>query len=833
MTRPVFYLTIIILLLNISVSSGQTKTEIKEMFYEAEAFVLYEEWQEALPGYLELMRLFPDNYNYKYRAGMCYLNIPGQKDKALGYLQEAVQNINPKYKEGRLKEIGAPYDALYYLASAYQITNQLDKAIETYREFYNGMDIKMYDTTIVKFQIETCYNAKKLMEIPLYLKEVNQGDMINENFSEFNPVVSADESVMVFSKKLQFYTAPFFTRKINGQWTPPVQLIEQLLIDEGISTSLSSDGTQLYLYKSDNYDGNIYVSNYADGRWSPAVKMNDNINTNYWESHAVISSDGQALYFTSNRKGGYGGLDIYVSKKDSLGMWAPAVNLGPTINTPFNEETPFLDKTDKTLFFSSRGHYNMGGHDIFYSTRLKNGEWSQPVNMGYPVNTTDDDLFFSPVGEGYIAYMSKFDDHGYGQQDIFRLEVFSDDHPRRFFVRGMVTLRDLMSRFKDSVKISALSKLNMDTLLVIYSDPETGEYEFEVPHGEFRLLFESPGSENRIEDLDLALTRSGDSLLIPEKVLSKTDFMADLDISDIDSTRKYQTGDSALIDLFIEPSSILVVEHWVGDSLVSTEEYIVNDNQFRYAMIPETGDNRFVFTSQDRFNNTNQKQVNIIIPEPKVAPEKIISVDPDKLIALNEQTEQQIDEASGKPDPSIDSMTQAISQATGDNAAMQNALEKTSEKKIKNAGEWLETLYSVAIEDGTDKETLLRIIAAMSANTGMTGEEYLKALKQYAEGNLKEFIKSIADEAGDLTTPEEVISYLITNAQRGGYTTLELFETLARMIADQSKSADEILDYIDTGKRNYLWILWILIGGSAATFFIIFYKRRKKEEKRS
>ncbi|MEZ4999429.1 MAG: tetratricopeptide repeat protein [Bacteroidales bacterium] len=428
MTRPVSYLTLIVLFLNFTVLSGQTKTEIKEMFYEAEAFALYEEWQEALPGFLQLLEMFPENYNYKYRIGMCYLNIPGQKEKSLSYLQEAVNNINPKYKEGRFKETGAPYDALYHLAVAYQVTNQLDKAIETFNRFYNGMDPRLYDTTIVKFQIETCYNAKRLMNLPLYLKEVNQGDMINESFSEFNPVVSADESVMVFSKKLQFYTAPFFTRKVNGEWSPPIQLIEQLLIDEGISTSLSADGTELYLYKSDNYDGNIYFSRYVDGRWTPAVKLNENINTNYWESHATVSSDGKTLFFTSNRKGSIGGLDIYYSKKDSLGDWGPAVNMGPVINTPFNEDTPFLDKSNKTLFFSSRGHYNMGGHDIFYSTLLDDGTWSIPVNMGYPVNTTDDDLFFSPVGDGYIAYQSKFDDHGYGQQDIFRLEVFSDNH---------------------------------------------------------------------------------------------------------------------------------------------------------------------------------------------------------------------------------------------------------------------------------------------------------------------------------------------------------------------------------------------------------------------
>lgn len=832
MTRLVFYLTTILFSLLFSVASGQTKSELREKFFEAEAFALYEEWQEALPGYLELLQLFPENNNYKYRIGMCYLNIPGQKEKALGYLQDAVQNINEKYKEGRFKETGAPYDAIYYLANAYQITNQLDKAIETYQEFYNGMDVKMYDTTIVKLQIETCHNAKKLMNYPLYLKEVNQGETVNENFSEFNPVVSADESVMVFSKKLQFYTAPFFTKKVNGEWTPPVQLIEQLLIDEGISTSISPDGTELYLYKSDNYDGNIYVSNYVDGRWSPAVKLNDNINTNYWESHASVTSDGKTLYFTSNRKGGYGGLDIYMSKKDSTGTWGPAVNLGPGINTPYNEETPFLDKTNKTLFFSSRGHFNMGGHDIFYSTLMENGEWSTPVNMGYPVNTTDDDVFYSPVGEGYIAYQSKFDDRGYGQQDILRLEVFSDQHPRRFFVRGLVTLRDLINNFRDSVRISALGKINMDTLLVVYSDPETGEYEFEIPQGEFKILYESSGSENKVEDLNLALTQPGDTVVLAEKVMPKNDFIADIDFAGIDSTKKYMAGDSAIFDLNIEPNSILLVEHWVGDSLMGTEEFIINNDNFRYAMVPETGDNRVVFISRDRFNNTTEREFNINVASPVIVPATVVKVEPEKIIA-QATDEAQTDEAAVSPDPSIDSMKQAISQATGDDQSMKETLEKITEKRIRNAGEWLGTLYSVAIEDGTDKEILLRLIAAMTASNEMTGIDYLKELEDYAEGNLRDFINSIINRSADLQTPEQAIDYLVNNTETGNYTARELFETLARMIADENRSADDILDYFEKGEAGRLWLLWLFAGASVVTLFIILSRRRNKKDNNS
>ncbi|MEZ5010943.1 MAG: hypothetical protein R2744_04770 [Bacteroidales bacterium] len=151
---------------------------------------------------------------------------------------------------------------------------------------------------------------------------------------------------------------------------------------------------------------------------------------------------------------------------------------------------------------------------------------------------------------------------------IFSSEVFSDNHPRKFMVRGMVTLGDLLSRFKDSVKISALSKMDMDTLLVVYSDPETGEYDFSVPQGEYSILFESPGSERKVEDLNIALTHPGDSIVIPDKVLPKSDFFADMDFVKPETDRKYNAGDSAVLDLSIEPYSILLVEHFIGDSLI-------------------------------------------------------------------------------------------------------------------------------------------------------------------------------------------------------------------------------------------------------------------------
>jgi hypothetical protein len=606
---------------------AQAKLENKNTFYEAESWILFEDYKEALPQYQQLLRSYPNNYNLKYRIGQCYLNVIGEKDKAIGYLEDAVKHINPKYKEGKFKETNAPYDAYYYLANAYRINNQIDKAIETYKVFKKGLNPKVYDSTVVNQQIQSCYNAKDLISLPLFVKEINLGNNVNENNSEFNPVVSNDENMIVFSRSEAFYDAILYsTKNPDGTWSSPLNMNEVFKVDKDLyPTSISKDGKTLYLYSSADYDGIIYSSTFENEKWGPLIKLNDNINTKYWESHATISHNNKKLYFTSNRKGGFGGLDIYVSQRDSTGDWGPAVNMGSTINTPYNEETPFLSKDDKTLFFSSRGHLNIGGYDIFYSTLLDNGEWSVPLNLGYPLNTTDDDVFFDPVNEGYEGYYAKNEPSGFGKQDIYREEIFSDQHPRKFLVRGMVKVADLIYSLKDSVKVSAMNIKNPEQTIVVYSNPKTGEYEFEVPQGNYEITYEAASSKKIKKDLNLELSNPSDSFVLPGTILPKTDFFADLQVRS-NKTISVSKGDTILFPLRTELNSQLVIEHWLGDSLIYSETFNIADTSFKYKMVPSPGDNKLTFRLTDKFSNTTTADVFItrekgVISQPLVRPE--------------------------------------------------------------------------------------------------------------------------------------------------------------------------------------------------------------------
>jgi WD40-like Beta Propeller Repeat len=405
----------------------QYKSALKDAFYEAEYYILYEDYNEALALYLNLLNNGLDNAYINHRIGECYLQIPGQKNKSIPYLEKACESVSKVIKEGSYKETNAPLRTIFYLACAYQVNNELDKAIETFDSFKQKLaDNKIYNTDYIEKQIQSCEIAKEFINNPKAVKENNLGDRINDGFPNIRPVVSSNENCMVYVSKLKFYDAIFFTKKIDTEWSSPKNITPELNFDgEYYSCFISSYGKILLLYKYDSYNSDIYISRrIKNERWTSPEKLNKNINSKYQETFASLSKDGKTIYFISDRKGGFGGTDIYKSVyNEKTNDWGEAINLGIEVNTPLNEETPVLNKEGNKLFFSSQGHINMGGFDIFCAQLNENGKWGKPKNLGYPINSTDDNLFFFPVGDGTKAYISKFDQNGFGQEDIVKLDI--------------------------------------------------------------------------------------------------------------------------------------------------------------------------------------------------------------------------------------------------------------------------------------------------------------------------------------------------------------------------------------------------------------------------
>jgi tetratricopeptide (TPR) repeat protein len=402
---------------------AQDVKNLQETFLEAEYFLLYEDYSDALPYYLQLYEKMPNNANLAYKIGICYLNIYGKKNLSISYLETASKKMSAKHKEGTINQMAAPYDALYELGNAYRINFQFDKAKEAYTKYRETLLID--DTENINFvehEIKVCDNAKVLIAKPVEFTMENMGPLFNDAKSNFNPVISADGKSFAYMVSLKFYDAVMFSRLVNGKWTIPINITPDLQSDGDLYIScLSADGKTLFLSKNDNSNSDIFRSTFDGIKWSSAVKLNKNINTKYWESHAFISEDGNSLVFASDRPGGYGGLDIYISKFQN-GDWGPAVNIGTQINTPFNEDRPFLINNGKTLFFSSQNHDNMGGYDIFRTDIQSNGLWKIPQNLGYPLNTPDDNIFFMPVGDGRSGYISLYKEtDGYGKEDIYKI----------------------------------------------------------------------------------------------------------------------------------------------------------------------------------------------------------------------------------------------------------------------------------------------------------------------------------------------------------------------------------------------------------------------------
>src|ERR1700722_2500153 len=301
--------------------------------------------------------------------------------------------------------------------------------------------------------IQMCATGKQLMANPVKMEVSLLSDSINSQYADFCPVVTADESQIFFTSRRpvginalkdetgEYFENVYMANSVNGQWHQaynigaPINTIGK----HSATVSISPDGQTIFIYRDDgNNDGNIYITHLNGTKWSDPEKLNENIDSKYWEPSASISADGQTLYFTSNRPGGFGGRDIYFSRLLPNGQWGKAQNMGPKINTEFEEDAPFISPGGKTFYFSSTGHNTMGGFDIFYCDLDSNGQWGTPINMGYPVNTPGDDVFFFPTADGKAAYYSSFKQDGLGEKDIYRINFPAKKQEALTVYRGTI-----------------------------------------------------------------------------------------------------------------------------------------------------------------------------------------------------------------------------------------------------------------------------------------------------------------------------------------------------------------------------------------------------------
>jgi tetratricopeptide (TPR) repeat protein len=408
----------------------------------AEANKLMEEkfWYQAIKEWKKVLALDPENLNVNYKLGYCLLNTENEKVDALKYLEIACsKKLNKNYDPFEPTEKLPPVDALFLLGQAQHLNMQFDQSIKTFVKLKTQVSREHRLVPEANYAIKICEEAKIQVANPINYKITNAGNIINGKYADFSPVLTFDESSIFFtSRRLrpdstnseirdpetdQFKDDIYVSfRTKENTWSKP-ELLNLNTDDHDASISVSPDGLTLFVYQDSLGDGQLKYSKLIGETWSDPAKLGSDINTSHWETHVTVSADGNELYFVSNRPEGSGGRDIYRCVKLPDGNWSKALNIGKKINTKYEEDAPFLSPDGQFLYFASKGHNTMGGFDLFVSKKDKNGNWGDPQNMGYPLNTVDDDVFFQPMADGKRAYYSSRKDGGEGELDVYLVEM--------------------------------------------------------------------------------------------------------------------------------------------------------------------------------------------------------------------------------------------------------------------------------------------------------------------------------------------------------------------------------------------------------------------------
>jgi outer membrane protein OmpA-like peptidoglycan-associated protein/tetratricopeptide (TPR) repeat protein len=389
---------------------------------------------QAIDPYLSANTFNPNNAELNFKLGRCYLNS-NFKQKALSYLEKA-KKLD--------KSVDADID--FYLGQAFHLGNEWDKALSHYTDFLKKMTSDTDPILVRKADkfIKECKNGKDLSSRPVRVKIENLGKQVNTEFHEYKPYITADESMLFFTSRRPSSTSkekdPVFndyyediyysTKQADGQWSQAKNIGEPInTADHDAISGLSIDGSKLIIYLGNKNNGDLFESQLSGDKWGKPQDFGKNINTDkFHESSASYSLDGKAVYFISDKPGGNGDRDIYVSYRDEKGKWSKAENLGAVVNTEFGEEGVFMHPDGKTLYFSSQGHNSIGGYDIFKSILdEKTKKWSMPENIGYPVNTTDDDVFYVVSANGKHGYYTSVNSNGFGGRDLYMISFIGEE----------------------------------------------------------------------------------------------------------------------------------------------------------------------------------------------------------------------------------------------------------------------------------------------------------------------------------------------------------------------------------------------------------------------
>jgi hypothetical protein len=466
----------------------------RQKLNSADKYFSNQEYLFARPIYDSLYKKHKSNIYIGYLLGSCSVYDSRFQSNAESLIR-AAESIKVRLQD---------YD--YFLGRAYSVNDKFNEAIAQFEKYkLNNLD---KDTKAeVEHQIAVCKSAISLENKSAVAKITNIGAPVNTAGSEYTPVFPSSENFMVFTYRgersmggkqilpnkadekngIYFEDVMMSQKNKNNQWSEPIPISSINTNGHDATVYISHDGQKLFIYRNVGVgSGDIFMSKLDGANWGIPEKVKG-INSNFWEGSVCLSPDEKTIYFSSDRQGGLGGRDIYFAQLMPDGSWGNVKNLGPEINTKFDEDAPFVHSDGKTLFFASTGHNTIGGYDIFRS-EFKQGAWSTPYNVGKPVNTSQDDKFYVVSSDGERGYYSSEKKDGFGQQDIYMVEPGLFGKPTALvLVTGYVTYDNAPVK----ADITVRSKINKkDFSGTFNSNSVNGGYLVNLPSGnEYEIVY--------------------------------------------------------------------------------------------------------------------------------------------------------------------------------------------------------------------------------------------------------------------------------------------------------------------------------------------------------
>ncbi len=486
------YLSLLLLAIGATCATGVAQDTKK--LAEAQKLYAIKSYDKALPLFLDAIQSGVKDPLAYYQTGACYQRMQSIDDqiKAIPFFEQAV-------KEGKGLPTALPYD----LGQLYLKNEQLDKALTTLTAYRNSIKADPKAKGNADRAIEICHNAIALMAVPRNFTVHSFSGSVNTPFTEYNPTVSADESVIAFTALRpntgrtrsadKFIEEVYVSYNKAGAWSNPVVIPISSEYNVG-TAGISPDGQKMMIFIGGTADpGSLYQITKDGDSWSKPSLLAGSINSPALETTCSITPNGKTIYFASDRNGGKGGLDIWKTELKADGKWSVPLNLGPEVNTTANEDAPFIHPDQKTLFFTSDGHNTMGGNDIFKSN-LVNGKWTKPENMGYPVNTTANDNYFTLLADGKRAYFSSDRKGGQGAQDIYYIDM-----PENATTVPLTMLKGRILNAETGkpipTKMYVVDRDSKKEVEFVYDpDPKTGDYLIILPPSKnYDIVIESEG----------------------------------------------------------------------------------------------------------------------------------------------------------------------------------------------------------------------------------------------------------------------------------------------------------------------------------------------------